>query len=274
MNGVMTLAPDHLVAPLFVPGDRPERFAKAVSAGAQCVVLDLEDAVAPDDKARARDCVAQHGIDAVPVLVRINAVGTPWFDDDLSMLREARLSGLMIPKAASAKMVDEVVARTGVQAIVPLVESAAGLGNLSALLRARHVVAAAFGSIDLAADLGCDGDWESLLAARSELVLRSKLAGVAPPVDGITVAVDDASLVTEQAKRARSLGFRGKLAIHPKQLEAIRSAFRATAAERSWADRVLAAVERDPRGALTVDGCLVDRPMIERARRIAEEAKR
>jgi citrate lyase subunit beta/citryl-CoA lyase len=154
-----------------------------------------------------------------------------------------------------------------------LVESAAGLGNLAALLRARRVIAAAFGSIDLAVDLGCDDAWEPLLAARSELVLRSKLAGIAPPIDGVTVATDDAPRVTQEAKRARSLGFRGKLAIHPKQLVPIRAAFRATEAERAWATRVLAAIETDPRGALTVDGCLVDRPVIERARRIAEEVE-
>jgi citrate lyase subunit beta/citryl-CoA lyase len=268
----MMFTPHHLVAPLFVPGDRPERFAKAVNAGAQCIILDLEDAVAAEDKARARDCVAQHGIEAAPVLVRINGAGTPWFDADLSMLREARIAGVMIPKAASPSVVDAVVTAAGTTAIVPLVESAAGLGNLGALLSARHVVAAAFGSIDLAADLGCEDDWEPLLAARSALVLQSRLAGIAPPVDGVTVATDDAPLVGQAAKRAQALGFRGKLAIHPKQLAPIRAAFRATGAERDWASRVLAAVERDPRGALTVDGCLVDLPVIERARRIAAEA--
>jgi citrate lyase subunit beta/citryl-CoA lyase len=216
--------------------------------------------------------VAQHGIAEVPVLVRMNAAGTPWFDDDLAMLAEARIAGVMIPKAADPQVVETVAARSGVGAIVPLIESAAGLGNLAALLRARPVIAAAFGSIDLAADLGCDDAWEPLLAARSELVLRAKLAGIAPPIDGVTVATDDAARVTEDAKRARSLGFRGKLAIHPKQLAPIRAAFRATEAERAWAARVLAAIARDPRGALTVDGCLVDRPVIERARRIAEEA--
>ena len=270
----MMLTPHHLVAPLFVPGDRPERFAKAVSSGAHCVILDLEDAVAAHDKARARDCVAQHGIDAIPVIVRMNAAGTPWFEADLAMLREVRIAGVMIPKAHSPDVVDEVVAASGVAAIVPLVESAAGLGNLGALLRARHVVAAAFGSIDLAADLGCDGDWEPLLAARSDLVLRSRLAGIAPPIDGVTLATDDAPRVTQEARRARSLGFRGKLAIHPKQLVPIRAGFGATEEERDWASRVLAAVERNPRGALTVDGSLVDLPVIERARRIAAEATR
>jgi citrate lyase subunit beta/citryl-CoA lyase len=102
-------------------------------------------------------------------------------------------------------------------------------------------------------------------------VLRSKLAGVAAPIDGVTVATDDAPRVMQEARRARALGFRGKLAIHPKQLAPIRESFRATEAERAWAARVLAAVDSDLRGALTVDGCLVDRPVIERARRIAEE---
>jgi citrate lyase subunit beta/citryl-CoA lyase len=273
MTRAMTLAPQHLVAPLFVPGDRPERFLKAAAAGAQSIILDLEDAVAADDKAQARRCVAQHGIDAVPVIVRMNAAGTPWFDDDLAMLREARIAGVMIPKAADPKVVEAVAARSGVGAIIPLVESAAGLGNLAALLSARQIIVAAFGSIDLAVDLGCDEAWEPLLAARSELVLRSKLAGIAAPIDGVTVATDDAPRVTQEAKRARSMGFRGKLAIHPKQLAPIRAAFRATEAERAWAARVLAAIDGDPRGALTVDGCLVDRPVIERARRIAEEVE-
>ncbi len=265
------VTPGHLVAPLFVPGDRPERYAKAVSGGASCIILDLEDAVAPGDKSRARDCVARHGIDDVPVIVRMNAAGTPWFEDDLAMLRTARVAAVMIPKAAAPEIVARVVSGSGISAILPLVESAAGLADLADLLAAPHVIAAAFGSIDLAMDLGCDHAWEPLLAARCDVVLRSRLAGIAAPVDGVTVATDDAALVTAEARRARALGFRGKLAIHPRQLAPIRQAFRATEAERDWAGRVLAAVERDPRGALTVDGCLVDRPVIERARRIAEE---
>ncbi len=273
MTRAVTLAPHHLVAPLFVPGDRPERFPKAVSAGAQSIILDLEDAVAADDKARARDCVVQHGIEAVPVIVRINPAGTPWFDDDLAMLRDARIAGVMIPKAADPDVVEVVAGGARVGAIIPLVESAVGVGNLAALLGARSVLLAAFGSIDLAVDLGCDEAWEPLLGARSELVLRSRVAGIAPPIDGVTTATDDAPRVTQEAKRARSLGFRGKLAIHPKQLAPIRAAFEATEAERAWAARVLAAIDRDPRGALTVDGCLVDRPVIERARRIAAEPK-
>jgi citrate lyase subunit beta/citryl-CoA lyase len=261
-----------IVAPLFVPGDRPERFQRAAGSGADAVIIDIEDAVSPDDKAAARANAATHGISGVPVLIRINAAGSAWFEADLAMLRAAPPDGVILAKADSAAVVAQIVAACPQTAVIPLVETVAGLASLAVLLQAPGILCAAFGSLDYAADLGSTPDWEPLLLARSEVVLRSRLAGIAAPIDGVTPNVEDVALTETEARRARAMGFGGKLAIHPRQIAAIQAAFRPSEAERAWAAEVLAAVAADPRGALRVAGALVDKPVIERAQRIAAAA--
>ncbi len=258
-----------ITAPLFVPGDRPERFLRAAQSGADAVIIDIEDAVSPDHKAAARANAASHGVTGCPVLVRINAEGSAWFEEDLAMLRVAPPDGVVLAKAESVAVIAQIVAACPAAFVVPLVETARGMAALEELLRAPGVARAAFGSLDYAADLGCSSDWEPMLMARSEIVLRSRLAGIAPPLDGVTPNVENVELTAEEARRARAMGFGGKLAIHPRQVGPIREAFRPSEAERAWAAEVLAAVAADPRGALRVAGALVDKPVIERAQRIA-----
>lgn len=255
------------MAPLFVPGDRPERFAKAAASGADAVILDLEDAVGTGNRAAAREAVADHGIESVPVIVRINATTSPDFQADLEALRDARFDALMLAKAETAADIRLMHALLGRQVpVIALVETAAAFEDLAGLLREPGVVQAAFGSLDLALDLGCQPTWEALAYFRAALVLQSRLAGLSAPLDGVTPSFDDPALVHQDALRASNLGFGGKLAIHPRQVAPITEALLPDAQSVSWARRVLEAVRNG--GAVQVDGAMVDRPLIERARRI------
>lgn len=260
-----------LIAPLFVPGDRPERFAKAAASGADAVILDLEDAVAADRKAYARECIRSHGLDGARTIIRINARTSPCFEADLVALREIPVAALMLPKAEHASDVAAIhAALERTVPVIPLIESAAGLAGLTELLGAPGVCIAAFGSVDYALDLGCAHAWEPLLLARGELVLRSRLAGLAAPLDGVTTAIDDPAAVEHDGRRAADLGFGGKLAIHPRQVAAIGRAFLPDEAAVAWAQRVISTA--DAGAARSLDGEMIDRPVMERARRILARA--
>jgi citrate lyase subunit beta/citryl-CoA lyase len=159
---------------LFVPADRPERIAKARASGADAVIVDLEDAVAPEAKVRAREALAALLDEAAPLVVRINAAGTPWFDDDLELCRHPGVAAVMLPKAEGIDAVCSVV-ETTYQDVLPIIESARGLHEMENIARVPGVIRLAFGSVDLALDLGIDCDPDGaeieLLAFRSQLVL-------------------------------------------------------------------------------------------------------
>lgn len=248
--------------PLFVPANRPERFAKAAASGTDAVILDLEDAVAPDAKQAARAALRVDFTD-LPVIVRINAEGTEWHKADLATVAALRPAAVILPKAEQAGSVGAVIAALAGVPVIALVESARGLANTRAIAGAG-VVRLAFGSVDFCADLGCDHLREVLLPARSELVLASRLAGIAAPIDGVTVQLDDLSVSHADATHARALGMSGKLCIHPKQIAEVKRAFAATQAQIDWAKRVLASGD----GAVSVDGAMVDEPVRIRARAI------
>ena len=251
--------------PLFVPADRPERFEKAAASGADAVILDLEDAVAPDRKEAARAALSAD-FTTLPVLVRINGAGTPWHAADIEAAIRLPLAGIILPKAEPGDALAGLAAR-GLP-VVALIETARGLAGARQVAGHPGVSRLLFGSIDFCADLGCAHTREALLAARSELVLAARLAGLAAPVDGVTTTLDDAGLIRDDARHARDLGFGGKLAIHPRQIEPIRTGLRPEAAEVEWARKVLA----DGDGATAVDGMMVDEPVRIRARAILVRA--
>jgi citrate lyase subunit beta/citryl-CoA lyase len=257
---------------LFVPGDRPERFAKACAAGADAVIVDLEDAVAPVMKAAARAALVEGLSPAHPVLVRINSADSEWFRDDLAVCGLPGVAGIVLPKAEREQDL-ALVAGAGARAILPLIESAQGMWNVMALARAALVQRLVFGAIDFSLDVGINEGHEPLLSFRSQLVLVSRVAGIAAPVDGVTTALDDPSQVVADTQRARALGFGGKLCIHPKQVGAVNAGFVPSATELAWAERVLAAADSG-RGAIALDGKMVDRPVILIARQMREEAAR
>lgn len=243
---------------LFVPGDRPDRFGKAAASGADAVVLDLEDAVAPKRKAAAREHVARWLADGNRAVVRINAAGTPWHDDDVAAVRDLA-TALMVPKAERA-------ADLPPGELIPLVETAAGITNAREICAAPGVIRAAFGSVDLAAELGVDpGSYYALLHARSALVLAAAAAGCAPPLDGVTTSLDEVGLLRADTVHAVELGFTGKLCIHPRQIEHVHAALRPSDAELDWARRVVAAANG---GVSVVDGQMIDRPVVLRAQRL------
>ena len=262
---------------LFVPADRPERFAKALASGADAVIVDLEDAVAPAAKAAARAALAQWLAGAanaphlphVPLFVRTNAPGTEWFADDLALCgRSAAVGGVMLPKAERVADLDAVRHAAPGRALIPLIETAEGFDHLRALAGAAGVQRLAFGSIDFQLDLGITGDGAELLLFRSQLVLASRLASLAAPIDGVTTALDDDAPVARDAQAARRLGFSAKLCIHPRQVAAVNASFTPSDVELDWARRVLEAVARSGGAAVAVDGKMVDTPVLLRARAV------
>ncbi|HXZ08739.1 MAG TPA: CoA ester lyase, partial [Paraburkholderia sp.] len=254
---------------LFVPGDRPERFSKALATDAHQVVIDLEDAVAIDAKATARDQVSAWlradlaDADRARVMVRVNASGTPWHREDVEMLRAAGVLRVMVPKAEDAALLADVVSRCADGAeLVALVESVAGVVRMREVAHCKGVANLAFGSFDFGVDAGIDGTGREMDHVRSQFVIESRFAGLPPPIDGVTLATDDADAIAADVLDARRFGFGGKLCIHPKQVEAVNRGFAPGDAERAWAARVLAALAENPRGAISVDGKLVDKPII------------
>jgi citrate lyase subunit beta/citryl-CoA lyase len=265
---------------LFVPGNRPERFIKARSAGADAVIFDLEDAVQPAEKALARDAVV-NGLDAaapadVPLYVRINGAQTEWFADDIAALAaHPALAGLILPKAEDRESI-AAIRKCAHRALTvsPIIESARGYARLDEVCGGVAVDRLMFGTLDFQLDLGMEANEDELVGFRSGIVLASRVAGLAAPVDGVSTAIDDAGSVEADARRGRRLGFGGKLCIHPKQLAAVHRAYAWSEAEYDWAKRVLGAVEASGGAAVAVDGRMVDMPVILKAQRIAATPRR
>lgn len=261
---------------LFVPGNRPERFDKALASGADAVIVDLEDAVPAADKAAARENLRQYlRRREVPGLcVRINGVDSGEHAADAELCAAAGVAVVVLPKAASVDAVTALAQRTG-KAIWPLVESAAGVLAVPQLARARGVQRLSLGTLDLMQDLG----WVSAHSAveraleriRCDLAVQSRAAGLQPPVDSVFPALDDDAGLRCSAERARALGFAGMLCIHPRQVPLVNAAFAPSDDEVDWAQRVLEATSGGA-AVVLVDGAMVDAPVIARARRILEAA--
>lgn len=277
MNVTTMVAADALTY-LFVPGNRPERFAKALASGADRVILDLEDAVAPADKAAARKAVAEwiHSQSAVAdrLLVRINDDASPWYADDLVWLAASPLRCVMLPKCESPAQVAAVQARMAPGSrTLPLIETARGLQAVQAVAAAPGVARLAFGSLDFMLDLDVPADSLMLDMAAAQIALASRAAGLPAPVAGVTPALDAAQVSADMAQ-ARSLGFGAKMCIHPAQVAAVLAALAPTAAELAWAERVLQASAAAGGAALQLDGKMVDRPVLLRAERLLARAAR
>jgi citrate lyase subunit beta/citryl-CoA lyase len=251
---------------LFVPADRPERFEKALTSGADAVIVDLEDAVAPEKKNAARNTLAEWLATArTPVVVRINGIESPWFRDDLALCALPGVGAVMLPKAESAQDLAAVSEHAPGKPLLPLIETAAGFDSVRSVAQGPQVERLVFGSIDFQLDLGISGEGDALLYFRSQLVLASRLANLAAPVDGVSTSIDDMQALQRDAERARRLGFGAKLCIHPEQIETVNRSFSPSDEEVLWAQRVLDAAARSEGAAVAVDGKMVDRPVILRA---------
>jgi citrate lyase beta subunit len=210
-----------------------------------------------------------------PSVVRINGVGTPWFEDDLAAIGELPLDALVVPKATP-----EAVAALGPDGppLIAIVETAQGLRLAYETASSPRVAALLLGAADLGAELGWEPrpDGLELLYARSKVVADSAAAGIRAPFDVVHLDTRDDEGLEAAARFARSLGFRGKACIHPAQLEIVNRIFLPEADSVAWAERVLEAAERGEReghGAVALDGEMVDAPIVDRARRILSDAK-
>jgi citrate lyase subunit beta / citryl-CoA lyase len=262
----MRCDPQMVITPLFVPADRPDWYAKAAQSGADALVFDLEDGVQPGHKAAARDALLAQAPPDITWIVRINGVGTPWHGEDLQMLSRIAPDAVMVPKCQS---VDEIVAvgrylGRDVQ-IIAAIESAVGLANAAAIAANPRVSRLTFGVMDFAFDISCSADWDSLLAARSAIVLASRLGGVPSPIDGATLQIDDPQRAEVEARKAARLGFSGKFCVHPRQVAPVRTGFMPRDDTVAWAERV---VQAKSSGPVRIDGALVDQIVVRRAEKL------
>jgi citrate lyase subunit beta / citryl-CoA lyase len=255
---------------LFVPGDRPERFDKARASGADALILDLEDAVAGESKARAREAVATWLAGQGQAIVRINAADTEWFEDDLRMIQTSADAGVMLAKAEPDSLTRASSALPG-RIVIALLETVAGYMSLRQLAGVPGVERIAFGSIDFAVDSGIADEADAMTSIRTQIVLESRHAGLSAPIDGVSLELTDDRRILADALRSRQLGFGGKLCIHPRQIEPVGAAFRPTPEQLEWAHRVLAAFAASRGAATALDGKMIDKPVVERARRIVSE---
>jgi citrate lyase subunit beta/citryl-CoA lyase len=260
---------------LFVPATQPERYGKALASGADGVIIDLEDAVGLDDKVKAREILKNTwpsiSIDQKHRIVfRCNAPGSSFYAADLVLAKELQVRHLMIPKTESRDHINGAAEELKNTAFIPMIETPLGLHHLNEIASAEQVLRLALGNLDMQVELGmsCDDNETEIDTARFMLVLASKLAQIAPPLDGVTPSTDDEPQIFAHAQKAKRFGFGAKLCIHPKQIPIIKRAFSPTVEEISWAKRVIAADNASNGQAVKVDGKMVDRPVVMLAHRI------
>lgn len=259
---------------LFVPGNRPERFLKAIDSGADAVVIDLEDSVPLQSKDAAREgvCLALPTLPASAcVVVRINSPETAMGLQDVAALAECpRLAGLMVPKCESAQVLQSVYQVLPGLPLLPIIESAAGYLALPQIALAPNVGRLVVGHIDFLADTGmvCSPDQRELDPLRFQVAMCTRAGNLDAAVDGVTVSVDDEAALRVDTERAVRFGMGGKLCIHPRQVQGVHEAFRPAAAEVDWAERVLAAMSASGGAAVQLDGKMIDAPVLLQARRI------
>lgn len=254
--------------PLFVPATRPERFAKAAVSGTDAVVIDLEDAVDAADKSAARQHLVHSGGLGIAVIVRVNAGGTEWHDEDLSSARR-HAAAIMLPKAEDAAAVAFAHEASGLP-IVALIETIAGLDNLAEIAAAKGVVQLALGTMDFAAELGCAPTSSLFDSVRLQMLAASGRAGLAAPLDGVCLAIDDAPRLKREAQAILANGFAGRLLIHPAQVGPTAGGLLPNEDELTFA-RAVAATSG---GAMRVAGRMVDAPVRRSSRRILASAER
>ncbi len=276
---------------LFVPATSERKIDKAYAGAADGVIVDLEDAVATAEKPAARKALA--AIVALPrarpTWVRINATTTPFCYQDLLAACIAGVTGIVLPKVESpeeVRLVDWLLAQLEAERQLPvrgiplmaIIETARGLRAVDAIAaaapRLRRLM---FGAVDLAADLSIDiGDDAGATAqARFTVACAARAAGIEAPMDTAYTDIPNLEALQATTERARSLGYRGKACIHPTQVEIVNAVFTPTGKETAWARRVVAAfaeAEKNGLAAITLDGQMLDYPVVERARRLLAQA--
>jgi citrate lyase subunit beta / citryl-CoA lyase len=265
---------------LFVPGDRPDRIPKALNSAADCVIVDLEDSVAVSRKAEARRSTAEAltqnaGAGRVRLAVRVNGTASGLMAEDVAGLTGAwpHLDFIVLPMADVLAVRELVRLTPGGPRIIPLIETAQGVVSAAAIATADpRVDRLAFGPADLSAQLGLTltAEGQELLVARSQLVLASAAAELAPPIDGPWLDLQNEAGLRTSTEQARRLGFGAKQVLHPRQIGPVTEVLAPTAEELAWARAVDAAfTEAERRGVASIqlaDGTFVDYPVARRAR--------
>ena len=252
---------------LFVPGDKPERFSKAAASGADVVIFDLEDAVGASQKNAARQDVVRWFQQGGTGIVRINGTDTPFFDADLAAISSCEAAAIMVPKATMSawRTMSSIVPK---RSLLMLLETVEGLMQVNDIACASSVTRLAFGNLDFGTDARIPGTGSVLDPARFQIVIASRHGNLAPPIDGVTLALDDEQVLAADVRHSRQLGFGAKLCIHPKQVSAVNAGFAPSGEEIEWAVAILQALEGSGGGVVQLNGKMVDKPLIERAKRI------
>jgi len=265
-----------------VPGDRPDRMIKALASGADALILDLEDSVAPARKAEAREAVVDflRGERPIPVLVRINPVGGPYANDDLVALREVRAEGIMLPKAEGAASIHALASWTGLPILPIATETPAAIFVLGSYVDVRdRLLALTWGAEDLPAAIGAtaareaDGRYTPPIETVRSLALFAAHAAGIPAIETVYPNFRDLGGLAAYAARGARDGFTGMMAIHPDQVPVINQAFTPSEAEIAVARAIVDAFAANPdAGVLAVDGKMVDAPHLIQARRVLQRA--
>ncbi len=281
---------------LFVPGNRPDRVDKAVDTAADVVIIDLEDAVPYSQKNETRPVVREKILKyhQRPVFVRVNALNTEFFQDDLNAVLVKELACIMVPKVDAADQIQEINrrllkveenkgVRPGSVAIMPLIESALAVENVFQIVTQRtdpeRLFTVAFGAADFALDMGFEitKTGEELCYPRARIAVACRAAGVAPPLDTpFMIDLKDFEALEADIKQARRYGFQGKLCIHPNQIDMCNRLFSPSKAEIQYARKVIQAFDAAEAGgsaAIQVEGKFIDYPVVERCRRILKISK-
>ena len=256
---------------LFAPGHNAKLLRKVFTAGADAVILDLEDAVPENAKDLAREMVAA-AIREQRALVRINPPGSATSAADVDAVAP-HAAAIRIPKCESAADVAWVAARAPGVPLVPAIETARGVLAAQEIAMAPGVAHLSIGGLDLLRDLYAGDGGLPMLYVRSHLVVVSAASGLPPPVDSVYPLIDDDAGLRAEAQFVRSLGFAAKSAIHPRQIPILHEVFAPSARDLEWAREVLAAFEAAGRGATRLpDGEFVDLPVAQRAQRLLDIA--
>lgn len=276
---------------MFIPGSKDKHLTKAGKLPADTLIFDLEDAVSLADKESARLKVKQYIENLKDRLnyVRVNALTTPYFLEDINEIITPNLTGIVLPKSNKKEdmiIVDYILGQLeqkhglpeGSLSIVPLIETAQGLNNVDEIVSAsKRIHCLAFGAEDLTLDLNIETGAveQELLYARSKLVVASRAAGIEAPIDSVYIDFKDEVGLRKSARIGKQIGFQGKLTIHPNQIDIVNEVFAPTLEEITKAKKIVEmydAATHDERGVIQVDGQMVDAPVVERARKVLSSA--
>ncbi|MGP5175932.1 HpcH/HpaI aldolase/citrate lyase family protein [Psychrobacter immobilis] len=261
---------------LFVPATRIDRVAKAFASGVDAVIVDLEDAVASEDKADARKALQQYhdSADYQPIWLRINKAGSDAFIKDIALCHQMpNLAGVILAKAEQASDIEQAYQGTGLP-IIALIESAIGLYHIDAMAKVSGLAAFSYGFLDLCNDLRVQvGTPAADIVAnqiRYQLVLTSKVHELAAPIDTVYPDFNDEIGLSARVSLWSQIGMSGMLCIHPKQVAVVQRALKPTESELSFAQRVVEEYERSGQAVFEIDGQMVDAPVIARCRQLLD----